>query len=158
MRSYCRKHGIDSWALELKLATPDARYWLCTHGLSEACSGVPEGLVAGYVLPVHRQQDGTWERGCPYGPHEATFLQGIDYCRWLADQLRSLYQREVIEQSRDGAAEMAAVRAELRGVRKILWPPQQSPGSTLIGSQATAIANQEQQVTASQQKILAKQD
>ena len=49
MRELACEKGIDL-TLELKLATPDARYWLCTTGLTEASPGVPRGWAASSIL------------------------------------------------------------------------------------------------------------
>jgi hypothetical protein len=118
---------MDCWLLELKLVRPDARYWLCTRGLPEARFDLSEMFVVGYVLPERRLANGTWEEGCPYGPHEVTFLQGIDYCCWLREQLRQLVMRQEGERSGDVAREIAGTLAELRGVRKVLFSPQPRP-------------------------------
>ncbi|MCC6417905.1 MAG: hypothetical protein IT429_06600 [Gemmataceae bacterium] len=117
MRELAREKSIDL-ALELKLATPDARYWLCTAGIPEARPDVPRGWVTGHITPEYSRPDGIWEMDerAAYGPQNATWLQGNDYLQLLTDEYERLQQRHADSASWQVAQQMEVTQEEMRQV------------------------------------------
>jgi hypothetical protein len=121
LRDYCKKCGVNP-VLELKLETPDARYWLCTQGASKASGGVMECHVVGYVTPEYLD-DGMWDFGQPYGPETVNWLQGMDYYRALGDDHRQFLEEHERTGSWEAAEQAAATFAEMEAVRLALLKP-----------------------------------
>jgi hypothetical protein len=110
--------GLDV-VLELKLQTPDARYWLCTQGLSQPQPGLPRAWVVDYIVPEYRLDDGSWrfEEAEAYGPQSTPWLQGNDYLQMLADEYERLKHRyEEEEKNWRIAQEMEITQDEMRQV------------------------------------------
>ncbi len=84
--------GAHPVALELKLQTPDTRYWLCTEGLAQPEPGLPRAWVVDYITPECLREDGSWhfEETEAYGPQSTPWLQGHDYLQMLADEYERL--------------------------------------------------------------------
>jgi hypothetical protein len=128
LRALARRHGVD-YALELKLETPTARYWLCTRGLSAprtvpaAEAGgplpvqLPDGWVEGYVTvePVPPPAGGL--RDCwAYGPEQTPWLQGMDYLDLLREECSRLEVACAYEPRPATERQLEATRAEMRQV------------------------------------------
>jgi hypothetical protein len=92
-----RRAGID-FVLELKLQTPEARWWLCTQGAAEARPGVPRGWIVDYITPEYPDNNGGWraDDSAAYGPQNTAWLQGNDYLQMLTDEcdrIRAVHEK-----------------------------------------------------------------
>ena len=81
----------ESWGkLELKLETPDTRYWVTTEGVSCKTSGTPVNYVVDYVTVEKLSESGTWDLKAVYSPEAWKLSQGFDYCQMLHAELSRL--------------------------------------------------------------------
>ena len=84
----------ESWGkLELKLETPDTRFWLTTEGVTRKTSGMPINYVVDYVTVEKLGQDGSWDLKAVYSPEAWKLSQGFDYCQMLYQELDGLRDR-----------------------------------------------------------------
>jgi hypothetical protein len=118
-RDLLQADGID-WVSELKMDTPEVRYWLCTKGLDHARPEWTEGCVVGYVTPEYRRADGSWAPGIAYGSTEVDRLQGMDYLHKLLEELRQLHDREKNDLSWELKKQIDATQQELYAVSQTL--------------------------------------
>jgi hypothetical protein len=118
-RELLQADGID-WVAELKVDTPEVRYWLCTRGLENAQPEWTEGCVVGYVTPEYRKRDGSWVPGTAYGSAEVARLQGMDYLHKLRHELRGLRDREENDPSWELKKQLHATEDELYTVSQML--------------------------------------
>src|SRR5690242_11461943 len=65
LQEFSRREAVD-FVWELKLITPEVRYWLCSKGLAEPRPGIGEEWVVGWVTPEYLVSGGTGEFGDPY--------------------------------------------------------------------------------------------
>jgi hypothetical protein len=119
LRESCRRHGF-AWAQELKLVTPEVRYWITTRGLKEIRAGMDEGFVIGFVTPEDLNPDGTWETGRSYGPQETTWFQGKDYYRMLSKEHTRLVEQQAQKPSQEFAKQIQATFREMEMVMERL--------------------------------------
>ncbi len=117
IQELARGKGAD-FVLELKLQTPDARYWLCTQGVPEARPGVPKGWVVDYITPEYLWPDGTWQldETAAYGPQSTPWLQGNDYLQMLTDEFERLQRQHADEPSWQTAQQLEVTQDEMRQV------------------------------------------
>jgi hypothetical protein len=81
----------EHWGkLELKLETPDTRYWLTTEGVARKTTGTPINYVMDYVTVEKRSDDGNWDLKAVYSPEAWKLSQGFDYCQILYQDLEKL--------------------------------------------------------------------
>ncbi len=81
----------ETWGrLELKLETPDTRYWLTTEGVARKTTGMPINYVIDYVTVEKRADDGSWDLKAVYSPEAWKLSQGFDYCQMLYLELERL--------------------------------------------------------------------
>ena len=67
----------EPWGkLELKLETPDTRYWLTTEGVSRKTTGTPINYVVDYVTVEKRGDDGSWDLKAVYSPRPGSCRKG----------------------------------------------------------------------------------
>src|SRR5262245_54791837 len=84
----------ETWGrLELKLETPDTRYWLTTEGVARKTSGLPINYVIDYVTVEKRSADGSWDLKAVYSPEAWKLSQGFDYCQLLYQEIDQLKAR-----------------------------------------------------------------
>src|SRR4029079_6779351 len=106
----------ESWGrLELKLETPDTRYWVTTEGVPQKTSGTPINYVVNYVTVEKLSDDGTWDLKAVYSPEAWKLSQGFDYCQMLYQELNRLnalqeqdFSWEVVRQIDDIEYELEA--------------------------------------------------
>lgn len=107
--------------LELKLETPDTRYWVTTEGVPEKTSGIPINYVVNYVTVEKLAENGKWSLRAVYSPEAWKLSQGFDYCQMLHQDLEGLQTRLRQEGFRwDLAREIAEVEKELEQVNRVL--------------------------------------
>ena len=104
----------ESWGkLELKLETPDTRYWVTTEGVAHKTSGTPINYVVDYVTVEKLSENGTWDLKAVYSPEAWKLSQGFDYCQLLHAELARLNQDLEQEFSWDVINEIERVQEEL---------------------------------------------
>lgn len=87
-------HVDDVWGrIELKLETPDTRYWLTTEGLPEKSRTAPPNFVVNYVTIEKRTTEGRWDLTAVFSPDAWKLSQAFDYCQLLYRDLRELNER-----------------------------------------------------------------
>lgn len=104
----------ESWGkLELKLETPDTRYWVTTEGVPQKMSGTPINYVVDYVTVEKLSADGRWDLKAVYSPEAWRLSQGFDYCQMLATELQRLQGELERHFSWEIQREVEAVESEL---------------------------------------------
>jgi hypothetical protein len=87
-------HVEEHWGrIELKLETPDTRYWVTTRGLTQKCRNAPINYVVNYVTVEKRTSDGRWDLNAVFSPAAWKLSQAFDYCQVLYRDLRELNER-----------------------------------------------------------------
>jgi len=105
----------DGWGrIELKLETPDTRYWLTTEGLEEKSANSPVNHVVNYITVEKRTKQGDWDLAAVYSPEAWKLSQGFDYCQSLYRELRVLTEKQEREFSWEIEREIDRLRAELQ--------------------------------------------
>jgi hypothetical protein len=110
--------GTDDWRervlelcpdlrLELKLVTPDEKYWLCTQGITDPSVGGPEDWIVGNVTIEF--PDGEM---MPYSPGDLKKLQALDYQNMLRKELERLIDLNEREPSPETRTKIESVRSE----------------------------------------------
>jgi hypothetical protein len=104
----------ESWGkLELKLETPDTRYWVTTEGVPCKTTGTPINYVLDYVTVEKRAEDGQWDLKAVYSPEAWKLSQGFDFCQLLYQDLHRLKQQLEEKFSWDTVREIENVQREL---------------------------------------------
>ncbi len=84
----------ETWGkLELKLETPDTRYWVTTEGVPHKMSGTPINYVRDYVTVEKLSEDGNWDLKAVYSPEAWKLSQAFDYCQILYQDLTRLQEK-----------------------------------------------------------------
>jgi len=84
----------EDWGrIELKMETPDTRYWLTTRGLSSKSQSAPINFVIDYVTVEKRTSDGRWDLSAVFSPAAWKLSQAFDYSQKLYRALRELRER-----------------------------------------------------------------
>jgi len=107
--------------LELKLETPDTRYWVTTEGVPHKTSGTPINYVIGYITVEKRGEDGHWDLKAVYSPEAWKLSQGFDYCQLLANDLARLQQQLDKQFSWTTIRQIAEVEAELEQANRAVF-------------------------------------
>ncbi len=111
----------EAWGrIELKLETPDTRYWLTTEGAPHKMHGTPLNYVVDYVTIEKLTDDGRWELRAVYSPDAWKLSQGFDYCQMLSAELADLEAKLEARFSWDLVREVEAVRRELKATNRAL--------------------------------------
>src|SRR5271154_1253428 len=104
----------ESWGrIELKMETPDTRYWLTTEGVPHKMQGTPLNYVVDYVTIEKLTDDGRWDLRAVYSPDAWKLSQGFDYCQMLSTELAGLEASLDEEFSWDTTRQVESVRREL---------------------------------------------
>ena len=88
---HARQLGVE-FKLELKLVTPEEKYWLCTQGSTDPNSDVPRNWIVGNVT-IFFPDGGS----SVYGPDDVATNQKFDYLKMLREKVYSLsdaYEKE----------------------------------------------------------------
>jgi len=105
----------DGWGrIELKLETPDTRYWLTTEGLHEKSSTAPVNHVVNYITVEKLTLEGDWDLAAVYSPEAWRLSQGFDYCQSLYRELRERTEELEREFSWEVKTEIDRLKAELQ--------------------------------------------
>jgi hypothetical protein len=84
----------EQWGrIELKLETPDTRYWVTTSGLPEKSRHAPINYVVNYVTVERKGGDGRWDLSAVFSPEAWKLSQAFDYCQLLYRELRELNEQ-----------------------------------------------------------------
>jgi hypothetical protein len=112
----------ETWGkLELKLETPDTRYWITTEGVSHKTSGTPINYVVDYVTVEKLSEDGNWDLKAVYSPEAWKLSQAFDYCQILYQELNRLTSQLEEKFSWETAREIEKVQKELEQANKIVF-------------------------------------
>jgi hypothetical protein len=104
----------ESWGrLELKLETPDTRYWVTTEGVPQKTSGAPINYIVDYVTVEKLTDDGSWDLKAVYSPEAWKMSQGFDYCQVLQHELLDLRDQLDTRFSWEVLREIEKIEAEL---------------------------------------------
>ena len=104
----------ERWGrIELKLETPDTRYWVTTQGLERKSRAAPINYVVDYVTVEKRSGDGRWDLNAVFSPEAWRLSQAFDYCQLLYRDLRLLNERLERRFSWQTKQEIDAVLREL---------------------------------------------
>jgi hypothetical protein len=103
--------------MELKLETPEERYWLCTRGLAGDRPGAPQSWIVGNVT-IDFLSDESRGETTVYGPGDVVALQRIDYGRMIRKELDELCDAQEREPTTERANRIAELRGEFRRVYK----------------------------------------
>src|SRR5207248_179584 len=69
----------EDWGrIELKLETPDTRYWLTTQGLTRKSRQAPVNYVVDYVTVEKRSGEGRWDLNAVFSPEAWRLSQAFD--------------------------------------------------------------------------------
>src|SRR5262249_26870901 len=110
-----------TFVFELKLVGEGHRYWLCTKGWPGAkLGGSFEYLVQDYVQPEYQNEQGNWETGCPYGPEQTKFLQGMDYLHFLMRLVDQLDEQQELARSPETDKQIEETKEEIRKLITVL--------------------------------------
>ena len=123
LRSLPTLHQVsESWGrLELKLETPDTRYWITTEGVARKTSGTPINYVVDYVTVEKLSDDGNWDLKAVYSPDAWRLSQAFDYCQILYQDLNRINAALETNFTWNLVHERASVQAELEAVNKIIF-------------------------------------
>ena len=84
----------EQWGrIELKLETPDTRYWVTTSGLPQKSRSAPINYVIDYVTVERKAGDGRWDLSAVFSPEAWKLSQAFDYCQLLYRELRELNEQ-----------------------------------------------------------------
>jgi hypothetical protein len=111
----------ETWGrIELKLETPDTRYWLTTEGVPYKTHGTPLNYVIDYVTIEKLTDDGRWDLRAVYSPDAWKLSQGFDYCQMLSAELAALEAKLEKRFSWETIREVETVRHELEATNRSL--------------------------------------
>jgi len=112
----------ESWGkLELKLETPDTRYWVTTEGVPCKTSGAPINYVVDYVTVEKLSDSGTWDLKAVYSPEAWKLSQGFDYCQMLHAELARLTQAQEEQFAWNRVREIERVQVELETANRAVF-------------------------------------
>jgi hypothetical protein len=112
----------ETWGkLELKLETPDTRYWLTTEGVTRKTTGMPINYVIDYVTVEKRAEDGSWDLKAVYSPEAWKLSQGFDYCQLLYQELERLNGQLEEQFSWETMREIETVQRELEATHRAVF-------------------------------------
>ena len=111
----------EDWGrIELKLETPDTRYWVTTRGLPCKSRQAPINYVVGYVTVEKRSGDGQWDLNAVFSPEAWKLSQAFDYCQLLYRDLRVLNEQLEKKFSWGTKQELDAILRELEMTNKVI--------------------------------------
>lgn len=122
LRSYPTLCEIeDDWGrIELKLETPDTRYWLTTEGLAERSRQMPANYVVNFVTVEKRASDGRWDLSAVFSPEAWKLSQAFDYCQLLYRELRALNERLDRQFDWQTQSQLDDVRREIETTNRVI--------------------------------------
>jgi len=104
----------ETWGkLELKLETPDTRYWVTTEGVPQKTTGTPINYVLDYVTVEKLSEDGEWDLKAVYSPDAWKLSQGFYYCQLLYQELNRLNRQQEANFRWEVVKEIEGVQREL---------------------------------------------
>ena len=111
----------EDWGrIELKLETPDTRYWLTTQGLTRKSRQAPVNYVVDYVTVEKRSGEGRWDLNAVFSPEAWRLSQAFDYCQLLYRDLRGLNEQLEEEFRWDTKQQLDAVLRELELTNQVI--------------------------------------
>jgi hypothetical protein len=112
----------ETWGkLELKLETPDTRYWITTEGVPQKTTGTPINYVLDYVTVERLTEDGHWDLKAVYSPEAWKLSQGFDYCQMLGQELNRLNEQLEQEFSWETRKHIENVQYELELANRAIF-------------------------------------
>jgi hypothetical protein len=112
----------ETWGrLELKLETPDTRYWVTTQGVPHKTSGTPINYVRDYVTVEKLSEDGNWDLKAVYSPEAWKLSQAFDYCQILYQDLTRLQQKLEREFRWETVGAIKQVEKELDQANRVVF-------------------------------------
>lgn len=111
----------DDWGrIELKLETPDTRYWVTTEGLPERSRLLPANYVVNFVTVEKRTTDGRWDLSAVFSPEAWKLSQAFDYCQLLYRELRDLNERLEGQFDWQTQSQIDNVRREIESTNRVI--------------------------------------
>jgi hypothetical protein len=112
----------EQWGkLELKLETPDTRYWVTTEGVPCKMSGTPINYVVDYVTVEKLSDDGNWNLKAVYSPEAWKLSQAFDYCQMIYSDLHHLNAQLEDRFSWEKVREVEELQRELELTNRIIF-------------------------------------